>query len=170
LVYIGDAGNSEAGPPSQRRGVEFSAYYTPFDGLIVDADYAFSHGRLDVSGGEGDRIPNSIEDVFSLGLTVADISNWSGGLRLRYLGEGPLVEDSSERSKATTVVNAQVSYRLRDQYLISLAMLNVLDSNDNDITYFYESRLPGEPAEGVSDFHFHPVEPRSVRVTVGASF
>ncbi|MDP9139751.1 MAG: TonB-dependent receptor [Pseudomonadota bacterium] len=172
LVYIGDAGNSEAGPPSDRRGVEFSVYYTPADWLIVDADYAFSRGRLDVPDGEGerDRIPNSIEDVFSLSFTVPEIRNWSGGLRLRYLGEGPLVEDNAARSKATTVVNAQVSYRLLDRFLLSLTVLNLLDSDDNDITYFYESRLPGEPAEGVSDFHFHRVEPRAVRVTVGAAF
>ena len=40
-----------------------------------------------------------------------------------------------------------------------------LDSNDNDNTYFYESRLPGE-SEPVADRHFHPVEPRTLRLTV----
>ncbi|MGQ0700849.1 MAG: TonB-dependent receptor [Panacagrimonas sp.] len=170
LVYIGDAGNSEAGPPSDRRGVELSAYYTPRSWLIVDADYAFSRGRLDVAAGEGDRIPNSIEDVFSLGITIPETRNWSAGLRLRYLGEGPLIEDDSARSKPTTVVNTQVGYRFWKSYTASLAVLNLLDSDDNDITYFYKSRLPGEAPDGVSDFHFHPVEPRAVRFTVGAQF
>jgi len=39
----------------------------------------------------------------------------------------------------------------------------VLDADDDDITYWYASRLPGEPAAGVEDRHFHPLEPRTVR-------
>jgi len=48
--------------------------------------------------------------------------------------------------------------------------LNIFDSKDHDIDYFYESRLPGEPAEGVEDLHYHPVEPRMVRVSVSYHF
>lgn len=174
LVYVGDAGNNEAGPPSTRRGVELSAYYEPLPWLAIDADYAYSHGRLDVAADvrstTGDRIPNSIEDVVSLGITVPETHGWSAGLRLRRLGEAALIEDNSARSKPTTVVNAQGSYRFMQRYLISLAVLNLFDSKDNDITYYYASRLPGEPAEGVvEDYHFHPVEPRAMRLTIGAS-
>ena len=86
------------------------------------------------------------------------------------LGEAALVEDNSARSRPTTVVNAQGSYRFLQNYQAQLAVLNLFDSDDNDITYYYESRLPGEPAEGVADYHFHPVEPRAVRVSLGASF
>lgn len=53
------------------------------------------------------------------------------------------------------------------RYSANLRVLNVLDGDDHDITYFYESRLPGEPAGGVADYHFHPVEPRQVRLTLG---
>ena len=35
--------------------------------------------------------------------------------------------------------------------------------------YFYTSRLPGEPAAGVGDRHFHPVEPLAVRLTLAAT-
>jgi len=48
-------------------------------------------------------------------------------------------------------------------------MLNVFDSSDDDITYFYESRLPGEAA-GVEDVHFKRVEPRAIRASLGFSF
>jgi hypothetical protein len=44
-----------------------------------------------------------------------------------------------------------------------LDVLNLFDSKDDDITYWYASRLPGEPAAGVDDYHFHPIEPRDVR-------
>ena len=49
---------------------------------------------------------------------------------------------------------------------MKLELLNVFDSHGDDIRYFYTSRLQGEPAEGVDDYHFHPVEPRAVRVSL----
>lgn len=41
----------------------------------------------------------------------------------------------------------------------------LLDARDNDVEYYYESRLPFEAA-GVEDDHQHPMEPRTVRVTL----
>jgi len=43
-------------------------------------------------------------------------------------------------------------------------------SQTNDITYYYGSRLPGEPPAGVNDVHFHRGEKRSFRVTLAYSF
>jgi hypothetical protein len=47
-------------------------------------------------------------------------------------------------------------------------LLNVFDSKGNDIDYFYATRFPGEPADGVEDVNSRIVEPRQVRV--GAKF
>jgi hypothetical protein len=80
-----------------------------------------------------------------------------------------LIEDNSARSSSSTVVNLAYAYTFGPT-VISLDVLNLLDSRDNDITYFYASRLPGEPAEGVDDIHFHPLEPRQLRVTVRYAF
>ena len=168
LVYVGDAGANEPSGASRRRGVELSLYYALTDWLTLDADYAYARARLDSE--DGDRIPNSIGSVYGFGLTVSEVRGWSGGLRLRHLGGGPLIEDNSVRSKATSVVNAQVGYRYRQRYSTKLQVLNLFDSRDHDITYYYPSRLPGEPADGVADTHFHPVEPRSVRLTLGLEF
>ncbi len=165
LVFVGDAGGSEASGASRRHGVEVSMYWSPLQWLVVDADYAYARARLDSDA--GNRVPNSIEDVVAVGVTVPETRGWSAGIRLRRLGRGPLIEDDSARSKPTTVVNAQIGYRLFDRYTANLQVLNLFDSDDNDITYFYESRLPGEPAEGVADFHVHPVEQRQVRLTLG---
>ena len=43
---------------------------------------------------------------------------------------------------------------------------NLLDSDDSDISYLFASRLDGEPAAGIEDVHFHPLEPRSVRASL----
>jgi hypothetical protein len=53
----------------------------------------------------------------------------------------------------------------RGPFEVRLDVFNVFDSDDDDITYFYGSRLAGEPSEGVEDVHFHPMEPRTVRGT-----
>jgi len=38
---------------------------------------------------------------------------------------------------------------------VALEVFNPLAAEDSNIEYFYPSRLPGEPAEGVEDLHFH---------------
>ena len=165
LVYVGDAGATEASDASKRYGIEVAAYLTPRPWLIVDIDYAWSHARFDIRD-PADRIPGAVEQVVSLGVTVTDHGRLSGGLRLRYLGAAPLIEDNSVRSRGTTVVNLQAAYQLTPQFSLGAGVFNLLDSDDNDITYFYASRLPGEPAEGVEDVHLHPVEPRQLRATL----
>ncbi|MDH3982878.1 MAG: hypothetical protein OEV02_01610 [Gammaproteobacteria bacterium] len=44
--------------------------------------------------------------------------------------------------------------------------MNLLDAEDQDIDYYYASRLAGEPVEGVEDVHLHPMEPRTVRASI----
>jgi hypothetical protein len=39
LVYAGDAGNTEAGRPSRRTGVEWSNHWTPGEHLLTDANF-----------------------------------------------------------------------------------------------------------------------------------
>ena len=56
-----------------------------------------------------------------------------------------------------------------ERVTLSAAVLNVFDSDDSDISYFYESQLQGEAAP-IADVHFHPVEPRTLRVTSATEF
>lgn len=168
LVYVGDAGATEALGESNRRGIELGAIYAPMPWLLIDTDLTFTKARL-AGVGAADRIPNSVDRTASLGLIVNDLEKWSGGLRIRYLGEAPLIEDNSVISESTVLVNAQATYALNPDWSVTLEVLDLFDSQDNDITYFYESQLPGE-ATPREDLHFHPVEPRSMRVTLQAHF
>jgi outer membrane receptor protein involved in Fe transport len=169
LVFVGDGGITESNRASKRRGVEVAAFVTPVDWLTIDADYAWSHARFTEFDEAGDRIPNAIGRVVSLGVTASHPSGWFGGARLRYFGSSPLIEDNSARAGSTQVVNADVGYRFSNGISASITGLNLFDSRDNDITYFYESQLPGE-ATPVSDRHFHPVEPRQFRLTLKANW
>ncbi|MEX2335027.1 MAG: TonB-dependent receptor, partial [Pseudohongiella sp.] len=168
LIYVGDAGNTEAVDASQRHGVEFNGLYSPTDWLLFDADVSYTKARLRGVGADN-RIGNAVENTASLGMIVDDLNNWSGGIRLRYLGEAPLTEARLPRSESTFLMNAQTTYNFTPNLSLTLELLNVLDSDDRDITYFYESQLPGE-ASPVEDIHFHPVEPRSVRMSIQARF
>jgi hypothetical protein len=49
-------------------------------------------------------------------------------------------------------------------------VFNLFDRDASDIDYYYASRLPGEPVDGVEDRHFHPVEPRNVRLVMTLNF
>jgi len=42
LLFVGDAGTTEASRPSRRYGVEWANFYSPTDWLTVDADLSFS--------------------------------------------------------------------------------------------------------------------------------
>jgi outer membrane receptor protein involved in Fe transport len=169
LLYVGDAGATEANRASRRYGAELGVFVTPRDWLTLDADLAWSHSRFTGDDPAGDFIPGAVESVVSVGVALQHPSGWFGGARFRHFGEAPLIEDDSVRSDPTTVVNLEVGRRLGKRFSVSLAAYNVFDSHDNDITYFYESQLPGE-AEAVEDRHFHPVEPRTFRLTLETRF
>ncbi|HKE92801.1 MAG TPA: TonB-dependent receptor [Povalibacter sp.] len=169
LLFVGDAGTTEASRASERRGVEVAAIWNPLSWLIVDADLAWSNARFTDEDPAGDRIPGAVEGVASVGVAVNHPSGWFGGARFRHFGAAPLIEDNSVRSGPTTVVNLEAGYHFAQRYKLSLALYNVLDSKDNDITYYYESQLASESAP-VADIHFHPVEPRTLRMTLSASF
>ncbi len=168
LLYVGDAGATEANRASKRRGLELGVYVTPKEWLTLDADLAWSRSRFDQFDPAGDRIPGAVERVASLGIAVQHPGGWFGGARFRHFGDAPLIEDDSVRSDPTTLVNLEIGRRIK-RFAVSLAAYNVFDSDDNDITYFYESQLPGEAAP-VEDRHFHPVEPRTFRLTVETRF
>ncbi len=174
LLFIGDAGSTEATRPSRRYGVELANYWRPLDWLILDADFTFSKSEFRDSDPAGDDIPGALETTVAAGAAVDFDNGLFGSLRVRYFGERPLVEDGSVRSGTTTIVNLQSGWRSPDfrwgQLTLKLDVLNLLNTEDDDITYYYASRLNGEPADGVEDIHFHPVEPRMLRGTIAWRF
>ena len=53
LLFIGDAGTTEASRPSQRYGIEWTNFYTLTDWLDLDADIAWTHTRFTDSDPSG---------------------------------------------------------------------------------------------------------------------
>ena len=169
LLFVGDAGNTEASRGSERKGVQVTAYYRLTDQWTADPEYAYTDAKFTDYAPEGNHMPGSIEQVVQTGISVDFPSGWFGSLRLRYFGGRPLIEDGSVKSDDATVVNVRAGYQAPN-WALKVDVLNVLDSNDHDIDYYYTSRLPGEPSEGVEDIHYHILEPRTVRVYASYMF
>lgn len=74
------------------------------------------------------------------------------------------------RSKATSLWNGEVGYRFSRVARLVLEGYNLFGSRVADIDYFYTSRLPGEPAEGIDDIHTHPAIPRTARLSLHVAF
>jgi outer membrane receptor protein involved in Fe transport len=170
LLFVGDAGTTEPSRPSRRVGIEWTNNYRLASWLTIDADLAMTRARFTNDDPAGDRIPGAPNMVASAGFTVGQEVGWFGGMKLRYFGPRPLIEDNSVKSSATALVNARVGYRYANGVRVQLDAFNLFDSHASQIDYYYTSRLQGEPAGGVADRHFHPVEPLAVRLTVAANF
>ncbi len=170
LLFVGDAGTTEAGRPSRRVGLEWANYARLTPWLTADADVSFTRARFTDDDVVGTRIPGALDRVVSAGLTVEPVKPLFGSLRVRHFGPRPLNEDASVTSQSTTLWNAEAGYRVSLKARIVLEAFNILNAKVSDIDYFYTSRLPGEPADGVDDIHLHPALPRSARIAVHFAF
>ena len=170
LIFVGDAGETEASRASRRRGIEWNNHYRANRWLLLDADFAVSRARFADDDPAGNFIPGSIDKVASVGATVEGYGPWFGQFQLRYFGPRPLTEDDSVRSKATTLAYLRVGCKITPNVRLAIDVFNLFDRKASDIDYFYASRLQGEPLAGVEDVHFHPVEPRRIRASLIANF
>jgi hypothetical protein len=170
LLFVGDAGTTEAGRPSRRVGVEWANYWRPRPWLTADLDVSFSRARFTDDDPAGRRIPGALDRVISAGVTVDSQQSAFASLRVRHFGPRALIEDDSVRSASTTLWNGELGYRVSSRARILAEIFNLFDAKVADIDYFYTSRLAGEPADGFDDVHTHPALPRSVRVGLQISF
>ncbi|WP_035372923.1 TonB-dependent receptor [Pseudoduganella violaceinigra] len=170
LVFSGDAGDTAPSRASKRSGIEWNNHYAATSHLLLDFDLAYSRARYTEFDPAGDRVPGAVEKVMSFGATLSDAGPWSGAFQLRYFGPRPLVEDNSVRSASTALAYLRAGYRFDRRWQLTADIFNLFDRKASDVDYYYASRLPGEPAEGVSDMHFHPGEPRTLRLTLRAAF
>ncbi len=170
LVFSGDAGSTSPSRPSLRRGIEWSNHYIAKPWLLFDFDIAASQARFTQDDPLGNHIPGAVDKVASFGATITDFGPWFSTLQWRYFGPRPLIEDNSQRSKSTNLTNLRLGYTYNKNTKLTLDVFNILDRQASNVDYFYTSRLRGEPAAGVDDIHFHPVEPREFRLTLTTRF
>jgi outer membrane receptor protein involved in Fe transport len=176
LVFVGEEGVTEARGASVRHGVEWSNYITPNDWLIIDGDIAWSRARFrEAVAGGGTQVPNAIPLTASLGVTADKGGKWFGGLRLRYLGSYALEETGQEKSAAFWTANLKLGYRIDPKTQLSIDVLNLFNRKANDIEYWggactRSEQTSGACNGGIDGRLVHPLEPRTLRISLRAAF
>jgi hypothetical protein len=157
-------------PPQQTRGRRGS-------GVLYAEQLADGRPRLrghspKFTGSDpaGSHIPGAVREVGKLVIAVDNVGPFFGSMQFLYFGKRPLIEDNSVQSDHTMTVNGQIGFKIDKKLRIAVQVFNLLDTKAHAIDYFYTSRLPGEPAAGVADRRFHPIESRSCRVNLVANF
>jgi outer membrane receptor protein involved in Fe transport len=168
LVFVGDAGTTEPSDPTRRSGVELNAFYSISERLVIDLSAARARGHFRGLPDGANSITDAHENVAAAGLTYVGTQGVTASLRVRYFGDAALTEDESVMKENSTLINAGVSYSA-GAWEMGIDVLNLLDAEDDDIAYFFESRLPGE-VEAMEDIHFHPSNPRVIRAMLRYSF
>lgn len=168
LVFVGDAGTTEPSDPTRRSGVELNAFYSISKRLVIDLSAARARGHFRGLPDGANSITDAHENVAAAGLTYVGTQGVTASLRVRYFGDAALTEDESVMKENSTLINAGVSYAA-GAWEMGIDVLNLLDAEDDDIAFFFESRLPGE-VEAMEDIHFHPSNPRVIRAMLRYSF
>jgi outer membrane receptor protein involved in Fe transport len=158
LVFVGDAGDTEAKGRSRRQGVEVAVRAQPLAWLTGEASVAYSSSEFS----NGDAVPQAPRLVAKASLTATHDSGLSAELDFTALGRRYGVEDRSVKLHGYAILDFAVRYR-RGPIEGLVGLDNVLGSEWRSSEFYYESRLQDE-AEGAEDFHFTPGYPRNVRV------
>lgn len=165
LVFVGDAGATEPNAASRRYGAEATLFWRPNGAITIDGSAAWTHARFRGVLADAVYIPNATPAVLGGGISAKLNPRLTATARVRHFASAPLIEDGGHYSQATTIVNLGAYWEL-GRLRLSGEVLNLFDAKVPDISYWYASRLPGEPASGIEDRHIHPVEPLQVRVAV----
>jgi outer membrane receptor protein involved in Fe transport len=177
LIFVGDSNAVEPKGGSERDGYELTLFWRPVEWLGIDAVYTGSEARY-VDNPDGPHVEGSVENAGQIGFSAVK-DQWEASLRFRYLGEYALTPENAQRAEAQTSVNLRGAYTAgRATWYAEL--LNVLDENGKDITYWYEAYVDGLDAPGLSSEDIdcgitncrmsRVEEPRTVRLGVKFKF
>ncbi len=181
LIFDGDHGTTSVGGPDVRQGIELANFYTPAKYLTFDADLATTTARfLTDPLNQGTGVPESLAAVISAGATL-DQPRFAASFRMRYFGPRVLDTQGDAVSPPSMLFNTQITAKLNHNRSIACDVFNILGAPAADVTYYYASWLPSDAANpalardpainpalggsGVNDFHFHPSQARTVRLT-----
>ena len=175
LVFVGDQGVTEPRGASRRQGIEWSNDYSPNGWLTVDADIAVSRARFVQAANGGTQVPNAIPLSASLGVAADQNGPWFGGLRLRYIGAYSLEETGTQMSAPSFTGNLKVGYRVSPQVRVTVDVLNLFDRKANNFEYWGSACTPAEGrachnGAGIDGRMMHPIEPRTLRVSMRLGF
>jgi outer membrane receptor protein involved in Fe transport len=118
----------------------------------------------------GEYLPNAPFATGSFNVYVKNLGPWSGSLGYRYLSGYPLSSDDAVKGHGYGEWSGDAHYIIGSGFSFGVGLYNIFDKRADAAEFWYIDRLPGERAAGVADVHVHPLEGRTVRVTLEKSF
>lgn len=164
FVFVGDGGGTEASGQTRRLGVDLEARSQLLPWLWADADVTLSQGQLTDEPSAADEIPLAPRVSSQGGLTARHDTGWDASLRYRFVGDRPANENDTVTAEGHFLLGLDAAYRF-DNWRLHVGIDNLLDREWNEAQFDTESRLIDE-TQPVSELHFTPGAPRSVRVGV----
>jgi outer membrane receptor for monomeric catechols len=157
LVFVGDEGTTEPRGASRREGIELATRIGILDWLTFHGNFTYTyHAEFDT----GEAIPLAPRWTAFAELTARTPWGLNASLQMRHLGDRPASEDRTAVASGHTLVDLVARYRWRSAEAF-FSIENLLDRDYRETQFFFTSRLPGEPPEGVADIHFVPGNPRT---------
>ena len=164
LVFVGDAGTTEARGPTRRYGVEVGARGKIYGPLSFNGSFTWTHAEFKDTGL---AIPLAPDLTAYAALLLRWPEGLSSQLQMTYLGVRNLTEDRTFKAPSWLDFDLTERYQLpikltHGRLEAFLFVQNLFDTQWEQATFAFTSRLPGEPAGGVQDIHFVPGNPRFV--------
>ncbi len=168
FVYVGDEALVEISGTTRRMGVDLAARLQFTRWLHVDANLNITRPRSR-NAPDGENYIPLAPSVSSMGGLNAQLkSGFQASLRYRYLGDRPANEDYSLTADGFLLLDATLQYSCK-KFDFTLTCENLLNTAWREAQFETESRLYNEP-ESVSEIHFTPGTPMSLRAAVAFCF
>jgi TonB family protein len=165
-VFEGDSGVFAPSDPTRRYGVDLELRARLLSWLYADADVTLAHARF-VNGG---RVPLAPRVAFTGGLTARHPRGWKAALRVRGVGDRPIVESEEDalfqarglpipEAQGYTLLDAFAGYATR-RFEVVASLENLLGSEWREAQFANRSCSAGE--------NQNPASPCSARSGTGA--
>jgi outer membrane receptor protein involved in Fe transport len=156
LVFAGDDGTTEARGPSHRQGWEVTTRIRLLDWLTWSGNVTLTDSAFD----NGQAIPLAPRMTARADLTARLPWGLSASAAMRYVSSRYADESRQQIARGYTLFDLSARYRYKNLEAF-LSVENLANAEWREAQFFFESRLPGEPAGGVPDIHFTPGNPRT---------
>jgi len=168
LVYVGDAGSTEASGESRRMGIDLEMRFQLADWMWADLDLNLADGRYVGEPDDANYVPLAPRMTSQGGINILHPSGMEASVRYRYMADRPANEDNSVVAEGFFIGNIILGYRFSG-FRIFAQLENILNVEWNEAQFDTESRLFNE-ASSVSELHYTPGNPFNVQVGVAFEF
>lgn len=168
FVYVGDAGIVEPSGKTKRLGLELGARFQVSDWLYCYGDVNYTHGRSSEEPEGQNYIPLAPNFTSTGGISINNLSGFSGGLKYRFVDDRPANEDNSIIAEGYFITDLNVSYNWKN-WTCGITIENLFNVEWNETQFATESRLFNE-VNPVEEINYTPGTPFYLRGNLSVKF